>query len=484
MFYKMKKEVGFIMITTKQVAKITILLLGILLSILLQDGRLIFIFSMTFLLLYLAVDFKRITNTIQIDTIWIISYIFLISLEGIFDANFITARVGQGVYDSAAMYLNIINFAFLTGFNIVRRQWPSIKERKIEIQVSSFYMPILLLFYTVYLFISVPEALDIAIQGRGTALVNAGRIQGVGGLISETLGQIGLFLPAALAFHFIFLRSLNRYKALFYTLLSVFPILLIQSVGGTRFVLITSVISIAIIYIVRYPQGFARVPKLVLSLPIAVAFTILMRETRDRGLSGGLQGNIDSQDGRFFLSEGAVEYFAKMLPYFNQMGFREGMEHLTMFSFWIPRIFWPDKPTQLEYWLVRALGERGFSDSHSIAATFAATAYADFGIYGALVMWTLSGVFAGWLNNRFSRHLYESRPSYRLIMVAVLSALVFFATRQISTVIFLAFAIVIFTFVYSFGFQRNEEIKMNKLGLRTRGTALRTDIVPPGKGKR
>ena len=66
--------------------------------------------------------------------------------------------------------------------------------------------------------------------------------------------------------------------------------------------------------------------------------------------------------------------------------------------FWVPRAIWPDKPTMMGYWLPRAFYYDGyFAEGFSAAQGFCGNAYMDFGFWGAVLFWFVSGLGLGLL---------------------------------------------------------------------------------------
>lgn len=439
-------------IQRSNIYRILALLAGIAACVTLDQGQGIFLASSLALLAYLSVDLRRISQFVQIDSIWVLAYLAIVCGEGIFDADIIRLNIYSGYYDMAARYINIINFIFLIGFNLIDRVWPSR-------EISSFtparrgqlYLPIVTVMYLVFLINSLPMAQQVLFEGRFQVMVQAEQIRGTEGLISGFANNIGMLLPAVLAYHFFFIRRLNKFQGLSLFLLSYVPILAIQVAIGTRYPIVVSALSVLVVYSSRYPFGWFRSIKLVALGVVALTITTLMRQFRDYGLETNLSSLNVATNERFFMSEGVVTYFARMIDYFEQFGFRNGLEHLAVALFWIPRALWPGKPTQLEYWFPRAYGESGFADSHSIAATFAATAFADFGFTGACLIWALIGIGVGTLNRWATRIFYADPGNAAIVLASVFAGLSFFMVRQISTIVFTAIPLVVLWWVYRRG---------------------------------
>lgn len=417
-----------------------------------NDGQDVFVISSVALIVYLLVDIRRVSQFIQLDSIWVVAYLAVICSEGILDADLIRLNVHSHYYDLAARYINIINFSFLAAVNIVDRVWPSSHSIAFTpAQRGKLYKWIIPSLFIAYFAFSLPYALRIVVEGRAQVITESSQIRGASDLIAGAFSQIGLILPAILAYHFFFIRKLSKIQGMLLFLIAYSPILAVQMANGTRYPLVVSIIGVLAVYNSRYPFGRLRAVKFVGLGLFGIILTNLMREIRGLGLNTDLSSLGLESDGRFLLSEGTVTYFAKMIDYFDHSGFRNGLEHLALAVFWVPRAAWIDKPTQLEYWFPRAYGDTGFAEGHSIAATFAGTAYADFGFAGAVLAWTLMGFCVGHLNRWCTHKFFSDRGNPLIILAGVFAGLMFFGVRQISTIIITIAALLGIWMIYKNG---------------------------------
>lgn len=108
-------------------------------------------------------------------------------------------------------------------------------------------------------------------------------------------------------------------------------------------------------------------------------------------------------------------------------------ENLYVFYWWVPRVFWPNKPKMAGYWLIREYGnERGFGPGHSVAGGFSMPALVDFGPRWGITFCLLYGVLLGYLDRFIIAQRF--RP-WRIssLVVPLLYFGTFFAMRSLQT---------------------------------------------------
>ncbi|OLV15847.1 hypothetical protein [Deinococcus marmoris] len=436
-------------------------------ALLIGDGRIIFGIGFFAMLAYVAVSGKQVTQ-IRLDHIWALSYTILISTEGFFDAGFITRTLDVGYFDRAAQYITLINIGFLLAFNTIR-PIKIYETVMIEHSIKRGYLIFLYISMTMYILLYAPVAIETVVLGRAVVLeedLSRGLIDLIkGGVILN----LGVFLPIAFAYHFYFLRDLNKHRAMLYTILVYLPVLMIQLGMGVRSPLILTALGLIVIHSSRYPGGGGRVLKLGGLGFTLIVLGITITQVRSYGLSQGatISFAYDNSE-RFPTSEGVVEYFSRMVQYFDFEPLRGGREHLAVALFWVPRSFWPDKPEQLEHWFYREYWgplSLGVSDAHSIAATFAATSYADFGFMPTLMIWTMAGFLFALLNRYVMTYVYIKVGHHRIVWAAVITSLTFYAVRQINYVLFLAvgFSVIWLTYSRYITTQQQESINSRSL---------------------
>ena len=113
--------------------------------------------------------------------------------------------------------------------------------------------------------------------------------------------------------------------------------------------------------------------------------------------------------------------------YFSTHSLRYGRETSIILYFWVPRAIWPDKPTQLDHWLIREYNKR-VPDGHSTASGFTGELRADFG------MFSLFFVFVGGMllrrGDAYVEQVFLSSDNINKILAACFFPYVFFVVRS------------------------------------------------------
>jgi len=254
---------------------------GIAAFILLDDGKEIFLASFLMILAYVLVDARRFSGVFQIDTVWLASYTALVISEGFFDSEILSPMVGQDTYLLAARYLNIINAMMLIGFNMKTRIWPEASSIVIKrLEPGWMYKWIIAAMYSAYLYVNGKYALVVLLNGRNS--ITSGEVVTRSGadLFNIYLGSFGLFLPAAVAYHVLFLKNYSKRQGAFILLLAYLPIFLIQAGIGVRSPIITSIVSVLVVYNAKHPFGQGRAFKLGAFSGLVVILTLWMKAFR------------------------------------------------------------------------------------------------------------------------------------------------------------------------------------------------------------
>ena len=143
-------------------------------------------------------------------------------------------------------------------------------------------------------------------------------------------------------------------------------------------------------------------------------------------------------------SEGIIDMMNKSHEYFQNNEYTYGASAGFIFYFWVPRMFWPDKPTQLGYWLPRKF-LHNLSIWHSASFGFPGEFYADFGLF-SLLFTVLFGFMLKRLEGFASESLQSNRP--QRIMAGMLFPFVFFFVRSPITATTILIGILIFYYVF------------------------------------
>jgi len=241
-------------------------------------------------------------------------------------------------------------------------------------------------------------------------------------------------LPAVALFLF------NRYKT---SPLFALPLLVVSAIAilavlasGTRFLIGFQLGSVLFLLLcLPNPLSRQRLLFVVLIVGLMLIGPLVQLDTRGAGI-----GNVSTsetlisvlQPERFLSAEGNLRTNALIhLRHAYSFGDRVP-ENLFIFYWWIPRTFWPEKPTMAGHWVLRELTyESGFSSAHSISGGFAMPALLDFGpIWGAFFS-ILYGVLIGWFEVYAWRQHDLQRPS--AILAGLFYFAVFFMMRSLHT---------------------------------------------------
>ena len=135
--------------------------------------------------------------------------------------------------------------------------------------------------------------------------------------------------------------------------------------------------------------------------------------------------------------EGVVEMTHLANVYFESHDLKYGECFGMLFYFWIPRSIWPEKPTQLDYWMPRYFNS-GLSGTFSSASGFTGEVRADFGLFSYFFM-ILFGFLLRKVNTMLLVSDFGRKPSYSTLYVVLLVPYVFFFVRSPLTASFSLF---------------------------------------------
>lgn len=142
--------------------------------------------------------------------------------------------------------------------------------------------------------------------------------------------------------------------------------------------------------------------------------------------------------------EGVVKMAYYADDYFEERPLHWGKEFGFALYFWIPRAIWHNKPTQLDYWLIREY--LSVSNKFSSASGFIGELRADFG-WGLLLFMILFGILLK-EGDRYIVNVIEGR-SLHTVVAACLYPFVFFIIRSPLTSYFQLINILVIVFIFS-----------------------------------
>lgn len=279
-------------------------------------------------------------------------------------------------------------------------------------------------------------------------------------LMLLVVSGLGTLLPSIIAYYF---KYINRKSAIYSILLSL-PIFLIQFIIATRFKLLFQVLPFIIILgLVRiHNVNFRSMLSLSLIGIVLITSSTYLVENRNKYATSNEYEKVKYRDAHsddiFYTaadnmsSEGVIDMALLANDYFSKNELSYGRESSTILYFWIPRQWWPDKPTQLDHWLIRKY--KNVDDAFSSASGFLGELRADFGWF-ALLFASLIGFALKRCDGYIQSFMYRSTPAFGIIFASLLYPYFFFFVRSpITASISLIMSFIIFIAIRTLFFHK------------------------------
>ena len=382
------------------------------------------------LFVYLAiiyVNFRR-EKTFNIYQVWIVGFIFIVWSEMciICDSNNNTSS-----YVVPFCRFILANACVLLGYNIKQKSpTPTIYT----ISKDNGWFPLLLIVLAAYyIYSKLPSVISVYTQGRGTVLSNT---MGSGSLVGALRGAIGMLVPSMIAYY----MKIVKKKSIFVALILSLPICLLQLFGGTRYRFLFSVLPVMIVLgLFNIKKGEKNRIIMLLSLVVVIlVLTTFVKENRSLGF-GDAQITFFEENERYttkratvklarqFSPEGVVKMARMSDVYFRDHRLHYGKESSIILYFWFPRSWWTNKPTQLDYWLIREY--QTVPDQFSTASGFIGELRADFG-WGCLLFVFLFGILLKKIDLYSSAVFKSGSDVFNVVLISVLYPWAFFFVRS------------------------------------------------------
>lgn len=360
--------------------------------------------------------------------IWIAGFVFIILSEMlILSSHYTLAQVQK--YVPSCSYLLLANDLVLLGYWCCRRKGAQKIIQTYQVNHDKLLFSIILLGLCIYIggkFSSVYANFTLGRQVRDAA--------GSSTLMGSLTTALGFLLPATIAYYFKYVRK----KQMVYGLCLVIPVWVFQLLLATRFHLLFSVIPYFVL------TGLMDVRKISWKknfITFSVLFVLLiissfLKENRNNAFSDWESVEQNDETRKKPLSvklahqmspEGIVQMTYLANEYFSTHSLSYGRETSFILYFWIPRAIWPEKPAQLDYWLIREFNKR-VPDGHSTASGFTGELRADFGMFSLLFVF-----LGGMLLRRgdfFIERVFSTSNNMNMILAAILFPYVFFVIRS------------------------------------------------------
>lgn len=382
------------------------------------------------LILYASVVGIDMYRTKQFNLLhgWIASFIFIIWSDMILT----TASDYGYVYTTAIFFYLIANNLVISGYTLYKR-------KKIgNLHNYNKYIVTHPRYLLIFILISILTYMYLKYDTITTTL-NSGRIlddaKGGGSLVGVISSALGLILPSLIAYYFKYVTK----RSWIYSLMLAFPIIIFQAIISTRFLLLFQVLSMLVVI------GFVKIKSnnkysiliLMISAILLGSFSSYIKENRNYSINERLIDSqvylTDLQDDIFlkFADEMSPEGIIHMThlanDYFKDHSLSYGKESLTILYFWVPRSWWPDKPTMLDHWLIREY--ENVSDAYSSASGFMGELRADFGLL-SLFFAFLIGIIMKQCNEYIQYIFNIKNGTIQMVIASILYPYFFFFVRS------------------------------------------------------
>lgn len=155
-------------------------------------------------------------------------------------------------------------------------------------------------------------------------------------------------------------------------------------------------------------------------------------------------------------SEGIIRNSAMITDYLNNNHVTYGKSIGYIFIFYVPRIFWPNKPVMLDYWLIRNYTNEYDDTIYSTASGIGGEIYMDFGFHISLFILFIFGILLRMIDNWILRNADKSL--YTKIISSSLFAWIFFAARSLLVSSYTLISVIITSFLLYQIFKKNKII--------------------------
>ena len=366
-------------------------------------------------------------RSFNIYQIWIMAYIFIVWAE---------MRISStSAYIIPYIRFTLSNCFVLFGYHSCQGRRNSSQSKIYYISKTNWTFTFsLVIFYVLYILLSANSAL-VNIQS-GRQLSDA---KGSTTFSGVWLSALGTILPALIAYYLKYLKGKKNIVS-FIVCLPIFIIVLLQS---TRFRFLFTVLPYLIV-VDLFSLGKSNLKKnfiLLFCAILMIGVSTFVKENRNVAFleieKKSLFENAQTNDADPFTlklaknmsSEGVVYMSYVADDYFSTHSLHWGKELSFIMYFWVPRAIWPNKPTQLDYWLIREYSSETVAGSYSSASGFIGEARADFG-WGCLMFAFLIGMLFRRIDGYKAMICNECKNSFNIVLVAILVPWVFFFVRS------------------------------------------------------
>ena len=378
-------------------------------------------------ILLLYVNYRSNTS-FNLYQIWIAAYIFIVWAE----MEIIAANSFTDSYITPFVRFSLANCAFMIGYHCYHRKgFLNSKIYNISTRNNLFVFVILVL-YVYFIASKIVYSADVFFNGRS---YGSGSALGTGSLLGSLTGSAGMLTPALIGYYYVHIKGKSRWSAFVYSL----PIFVILLLTTSRFKLLFSILPFLIVTdILDLKKTTLRKNVVLLLFMIAVivitGFSKMNRNVAFAEVEASELFSFEDKGKDLFESaayqmspEGVVMMASIADNYFSSHSLHYGKETGFLFYFWVPRGWWPNKPTMLDNWLIREY--ENVSEGFSSASGFIGELRADFGWF-CLFFVFLFGLLIRKLDNYTQYIIYNFPKSYNIVLISTLFPWVFFVVRS------------------------------------------------------
>ena len=333
-------------------------------------------------------------------------------------------------YQLAIAFLLMANAIFIVGYelaNFHETEW--ITKKTYIIKHKKLFIALICSFILLYIYFKYGRAVTNFYGVR-----KVGKALGSGNVMNIFINAIGMVTPTLIGYYYVY-HTKNKWISLFF----VIPLAIIQFMISTRFRVLYMLLPYFIIMNIL-PYKIDKLRKLLALFLLLVVFSIgstylknyrytAIREDLDFSVLYAHSTDPFVSAANKMSPEGVVHMTVLANDYFKGHTLSYGREILYFSYFWIPRKLWEDKPTPLDYWLIREYETIG--ESVTTASGFTGEIRADFGYYCLIIVF-LWGIVLKYLD-MFVIVKNRKDKSYDKVMTALFFPWIFFFVRSPNT---------------------------------------------------
>jgi oligosaccharide repeat unit polymerase len=373
-------------------------------------------------------NYRR-NKSFNLYQIWIVAYVFMVWAE----MEIIASNSFSDSYIVPFARFSLANFSCLLGYHLFKKNdFKNSNIHNISKGNNSFVF-LLLVLYIYFVVSKFVYARTVFYSGR---TYGSGSALGNGSLLGSLTSSLGLMIPALIGYYF----TQKKHSSVWMGLLWSLPIFIILLLTTSRYKFLFSILPFLIVTNVFDLKTTSLKKNLLLFFFMIAIVVITGYIKNNRGVAfaemeaseffgyQSNQGNDAFEKMAYQMSpEGVVRMASVADQYFSTHSLHYGKETGFILIFWVPRSWWPNKPTMLDNWLIREYEQ--VADGFSSASGFIGELRADFG-WLCLAFMLLFGLLLRKLDN-YTKFMTQNYPdSFNMVLISILYPWVFFFVRS------------------------------------------------------